>query len=206
MAENNNFVGYEYKAVKVPKELESLWNDSMMNFGWQLEKSQPARVKHIWGPLRVMIAPLALIPGTPFRKMVMDHDSDTEVEMTYKRDKHIANKAELNRLQTQFESYARGIETLEDSKSIGATAGAYAIGLVGTVLMGLATFSYLAGSLPLMAALAIPGFIAWVLPYFVYHKVKASKSSAVEPKIETQHDNIYDICQKASCVLAGASV
>ena len=71
MAENNNFVGYEYKAVKVPKELESLWNDSMMNFGWQLEKSEPARVKHIWGPLRVMIAPLALIPGTPFRKMII---------------------------------------------------------------------------------------------------------------------------------------
>jgi len=44
---NNHFVGYEYTTVKVPKELEGMWSDSMQNFGWRLEKSEAATVKHI---------------------------------------------------------------------------------------------------------------------------------------------------------------
>lgn len=206
MAEKLNFVGYEYKTVKGPMELEGLWNDSMKNFGWQLEKSAPATVKHVWGPLRVILAPLSLIPGTPFRKMIQDHDSETEVEMTFKRDKHIAGKAELNRLQSQFESYARGIETLDDSKSTGAAVGSYTIGLIGTILMALSMFSYLGGSIALMVVLAIPGVLGWILPYFVFRKLKGKKTQAVEPQIEKQRDSIYDVCQKASRILANVSI
>lgn len=39
---DNSFVGYEYKTAKIPKEQESLWIDSMQNFGWKLEKSEAA--------------------------------------------------------------------------------------------------------------------------------------------------------------------
>jgi len=200
---NNGFVGYEYKTVKVPKELESLWSDSMQNFGWKLEKSEAATVKHVWGPIRVLLAPLALLLGAPFKKMVIDHESETEVELIFKRDKNIAGKTDLTRLQTQFETYARGIECLEDSKSSGATIAAYVIGLIGTVFMGVSVFTYLAGSLPLMVVMAIPGFLGWILPYFVYNSLKGKKARSVEPQIEKQHENIYDVCMRANGILFG---
>lgn len=200
---NNNFVGYEYKTVKVPKEQESLWSDSMQNFGWELAKSESATVKHVWGPIRLMLAPLALIPGTPFGKMIRDHASETDVELTFKRDKHLSGKAELARLQSQFETSVRGIESLEHSKGSSATIAAYTIGLMGTVFMGISMFTYLAGSLPLMVIMAIPGFLGWILPYFVYKSLKGKKTLIVDPQIEKQHDSIYDICQKANGVLAG---
>lgn len=201
---DNNFVGYEYKTVKIPKELESLWNDSMQNFGWKLEKSEAAMVKHVWGPIRVLLAPLALIPGSPFRKMVTDHESETEVELTFKRDKNIAGKTDLTRLQTQFETYARGIESLEDSKSSSATIAAYVIGLIGTVFMGVSMFTYLAGSLPLMVVMAIPGLLGWILPNFVYKSLKGKKIHTVEPQIEKQHESIYDVCKRANGILVSA--
>jgi len=39
MAEkNNNFVGYEYRDVTVPGDMESVYTDGYSNFGWILDK------------------------------------------------------------------------------------------------------------------------------------------------------------------------
>lgn len=193
----NKFVGYEYKRVTVPKELDGLWADSMKTFGWALDKKEPAVVKHLWGPLRVMMAPLAIFGGK-FKESVVDHDSTTHEELTFKRDKAIANKAELNRLQSQFENSARSIESLEDSKNTGATIAAYTIGLIGTVFMAISTFAYLAAMTPGFIIAAIPGFLGWIIPFFAYRALKARKTQKVNPLIEAQHDNIYAVCQKAA--------
>lgn len=198
---NSNFIAYEYKTVTIPKEQESLWRDSMENFGWQLTKSEHAIVKHVWGPLRLLLAPLALIPGTPFGKMIRDHESESEVLLTFKRDKDIEGKADLARLQSQFETYARGIESLEHSKSSGAATAAYVIGLIATVFMAIAMFAYLANTLLLMVVMAVLGIIGWILPYFIYQSIKNKKTLTVDQEIEKQHDSIYSICRKANGLL-----
>lgn len=194
----NRFVGYEYKTVKVRKEREGLWSDSMESFGWNVEKSEPATIKRVWGPLRLLLAPLALIPGSVIKDAVSDHKSESHVELTFKRNKHIANKPELNRLQAQFEAEAQGIDDLEDSKTIRASIAAYVVGLIGTVFMGLSVFAFLAAMTPHFIFLAVPGFLGWVAAHFVYRRVKANRTKHVQPMLDERFDSIYDVCKKGS--------
>lgn len=194
----SRFVGYEYKTVKVRKERENLWSDSMESFGWTAEKSEPATVKHVWGPLRLMLAPLALIPGSGIKDAVTDHNSESHVELTFKRNRHIANKTELNRLQAQFEAEAQRIDELEDSKTTRASIAAYAVGLIGTVFMGMSVFAFLAAMTPHFILLAVPGFLGWLSAYFVFRSVKNSRTKRVEPMLENHFNTIYDVCRKGS--------
>lgn len=85
-----------------------------------MEKSQPAIEKHVWGPLRVMAAPLALLPGRFFKDMVQDHESKDKVELKLKRDKQIRNKNEQNRLQMTMEETLSEMEQMEATKTLGA--------------------------------------------------------------------------------------
>ena len=206
MSDNQNlekkFVGYEYKRVTVPKGLVGLWCDSMRPFGWTLDKQEPAVVKQLWGPLRVMIAPLAVFGGK-CKEAVVDHDSSTHEELIFKRDKDIPGKAELNRIQSQFENSARSIESLENSKTTGASISAYTIGLIGTAFIAFSTFAFLASMTPAFIVAAVPGFLGWIIPFFAYRAIKNRRTQKIDPLIEAQHDNIYVICQKAaeiSCV------
>jgi hypothetical protein len=175
----NTFVAYEYKRVTIRRHLEGMLKDTYCHFGWKLEKSEPAVVKHVWGPIRVMLAPLALIPGSPAGKMIVDHKSETKITLTFKRDKFICNKTKLNRLQSRFEACAMTINSLEESKRTTAAALSYAVGLIGTVFMGVSVFSHLAGMLPLSIFMALPGFAGWILPYFIYQAEKNRKTRKV---------------------------
>ncbi len=198
MENENKFVGYEYRGVTVEHGMESVWTDGYKNFGWKLEKSNPTIVKHIWGPIRVMIAPLAIFSGSPFLKMVHDHESETKVDLLFKRDKDIERKAEINRLQHQFENSAKEITRLEESKNTVATIAAYVGGAIGTAFMAGSVFSYLAGMMQLSVILAVPGFAGWILPYLLYKAVKRKKTKKVDPLIEKQYDTIYETCKKAN--------
>ncbi len=194
---NQAYVGYEYQEVTVPNKLDGLWVDSMQCFGWQLEKKRPAVVKPVWGPLCLMLAPLAVLGGK-FREAVEDHASMDREVLTLKRERKISNKQELNRLQSQFEHSVRSIESLEQSKKTGAVIGAWLIGLVGAMFLALATFGYLAGMIPAFIAAAVPGFLGWILAPIAYRVLKTKKTKKVEPQIEAQHETIYTICEQAA--------
>ena len=122
--------------------------------------------------------------------------------MKFKRDRKLRNKAELTRLQRQFESCADGIVSLEKSKTATASVAAYTIGVLGAAFMAGATFSYLAGMIPLMIILAVPATAGWILPYFCYRKLYRSKTIQVTPLIDQKYDEIYEVCEKANSLLA----
>jgi len=124
------------------------------------------------------------------------------VNLRFKRDRKILNKAELTRLQRQFESGVKEIEKLEQSKSQTAFIAALATGLTGTALMAGSTFAFLAGLTPLCIVLAVPAFIGWALPYLCYVKIKNKRIKTVAPLIERQYDAIYEACEKAHSLLA----
>jgi len=121
--------------------------------------------------------------------------------LKFKRDREIANKAELTKQQSQFDKSVREIVTLEHLKSSGATKIAYIIAFIGTVFMALSVFSVLADKIALCVIFAVPAFIAWILPYFIYKAKKNSRSKKVAPLIEKQYDNIYDVCKQANSLL-----
>jgi hypothetical protein len=122
--------------------------------------------------------------------------------LKFKRDRKIRNKAELARLQRQFEAGVAEIKSLERSKSSGATVASLAVGLAGTALLGGATFAFIYGNMiPLMIILAFPGFIAWGLSYLLYGRLKAQKTTSVEPLIDKKYDEIYEVCEKGHALL-----
>ena len=125
------------------------------------------------------------------------------VNLKFKRDRKIRNKAELTRLQRQFESNIMEIERLAQSKTSAASTTAFIIGFIGTAFMAGATFAFIyAEMIPLMIALAVPGFIGWFIPYQLYNKIRSKKTTAITPLIEQQYDAIYEVCGKAHGLLA----
>jgi hypothetical protein len=125
-------------------------------------------------------------------------DGGSYGRLKFKRDRKIRNKAELSRLQRQFEAMVIEIENLERSKTSGAQIAALTVGLIGTAFVGGATFAFIYGNMiPLMIVLALPGFVLCGVSYLLYNKVKAKKSSSVEPLIDQKYDEIYEVCARA---------
>ena len=167
-----NFVGYEYKEITTSREMEGVYADGYPNFGWKLDGVTPSAIG------------LSII------------------NLKFKRDRKIRNKAELSRLQRQFEAGISEIGSLERSKTSSAFATAMTIGLIGTAFLAGATFAFVyAQMIPLMIILAIPGFIGWFLPYFLYKRGVSKKSGTVMPLIERQYDAIYELCEKGHTLL-----
>jgi hypothetical protein len=124
--------------------------------------------------------------------------------LKFKRDRKIRNKAELSRLQRDFEGKINEIDALERSKSTGAQIAALTVGLIGTALMAGSTVAFIyASSIPLMIILALPGFVGWGVAYMLYGKLKSKKTSATDPLIDKKYDEIYDVCAKAHTLLEG---
>lgn len=121
--------------------------------------------------------------------------------LKFKRDRKIRNKAELSRLQREFDTHIQEIEDLEASKTAGAQIAALVLGFAGTALLAGATFAYLANRIPLMILLAIPGFIGWTLPYFLYNGIRRKNTEKAAAVLENQYDATYEICEKANRLL-----
>ncbi|KQO00742.1 hypothetical protein [Paenibacillus sp. Leaf72] len=168
----NNFVGYEYKDITVKRAKESLYADGYAHFGWMLEGT-----------------------ATPIQSV-------GAVTMKYKRDRNIRNKAELTRLQRQFEACVKDIERLERSITRAASTTAYVVGVAGTGFMAGSAFAYVAGMLPLTVILALIGITGWIIPYYGYSSIRKKKTDKVAPFIDQKYDEIYEVCQKGNNLLA----
>lgn len=167
------FIGYEYTDVTIDRGMQQMCIDGYENFGWALDGTD-------W-------------PDTP---------SPHTVKLKFKRDRKLRNRAELTRLQRQFDACVSEVQTLEKSKTTGASVVAYTVGLVGSVFMGGAVFAFLASMIPLMIGLAIPAFAGWAAAYLCYKSIRKNRSEKTEPMIEHKRDEIYDVCEKASMLLA----
>jgi hypothetical protein len=171
---SENFVGYEYREVTSSREMEGVYADGYPSFGWVLDSVIPSPIGF------------------------------STVSLKFKRDRKIRNKAELSRLQRQFEIGIAEIEGLEKSKSTAAFIVALTVGLIGTAFMTGSVFAIVptvGSNILLCAILAVPAFIGWVLPYFIYKKIQAKRTATVVPLIEKQYDDIYEICIKSHALL-----
>lgn len=168
-----NFVAYEYKEITVGTEKISMYLDCYENFGWIMDENRP----------------------------VTDGSSHTTIYL--KRDRHIINKAELTRLQRHFEACADEIRALERSKASAATMWALIVGIIGAAFMAGSVFAvtHEPPMILLCILLAIPAFIGWILPYFLYRQIYQKRSQKVESLIAAKQDEIYEICEKGYSLL-----
>lgn len=120
-----------------------------------------------------------------------------------KRNRRITNRAELTRLQRNFEGCLGEIEKLEKAKTSAAAIYAMTIGIAGTIFMAGSVFAVTADPprIALCALLAIPGIIGWVAPYFVYRWTAEKRIKQIEPLIEGKYEEIYEIFEKGSRLL-----
>jgi hypothetical protein len=169
--ERGGFIGYEYKSVVARYEMGSIWVDGMENFGWRLESGSDPRARL----------------GSSVLK--------------FKRDRKIRNKAELTRLQRQFESQVSEVVELEASKTRKATIVALIIGLVGTAFIAGSTFAITDGWVMACIVLAIPGFAGWILPYLCFKTISRKEGRKADALIEQGYDEIYETCQKGNQLL-----
>lgn len=174
------FVAYEYKEIYTEGSRLSFLLDSYENFGWEADGN-------------VYESPEAASNPHHQKKVVL----------RLKRNRKIVNKMELTRLQRNFEACINEIDALERSKSSGATIYSLFIGLIGTAFMAGSIFAVTAQppQIVLCIILAIPGFIGWILPYFVYRRVVEKKTEKINVLIEEKYDEIYAICEKGNKLL-----
>lgn len=174
-----NYVGYEYKEITTEESMVSLLLDGYENFGWELNESLS---ENSLGGKRGSMAKTVL---------------------RMKRDRKIVNKAELTRLQRNFEACVAEIQALEKRKASVATVYALILGIIGTAFMAGSTFAVTAQPpyIVLCIILAIPGVLGWILPYFLYKRVQGKETKKVAPLIEAKYDEIYEICEKGNKLL-----
>lgn len=176
--EKRNYVGYEYKEIAADGQLVSLLLDGYENFGWEVNDSLPGDS----------------MGGKP---------GSGKTLIRLKRDRKILNKAELTRLQRNFEACVSQIQTLEQRKTSAASAYAIILGVIGTAFMAGSTFAVTAQPphYILCILLAIPGFLGWIFPYFLYKKIVGKQTEKITPLIEAKYDEIYEICEKGNKLL-----
>ncbi|MFV0412411.1 MAG: hypothetical protein ACK5L3_03950 [Oscillospiraceae bacterium] len=167
----DNPIRYEYQEQTVTGKMLDLYIDNCAYFGWVIENKTK---------------PLAGV---------------NSYTLKLKRNRHIANKIELTRLKRQFDSYIKEIESMETSKILAASMAAYVVGVLGTAFMAGSVFSYVGGLIPLSILLAIPAFIGWGLPYFIYRAIEKKKENEVQPFINQKYDEIYAVCERAYSLL-----
>lgn len=163
-----DFVGYEYKELTVTREKRSFYLDAYQDFGWEADEKISVR------------------------------ESGGHIVLTLRRDRRIVNKAELTRLQHNFEACAEDIQALEAAKTSSATVLALAAGLLGTVFMAGSVFAVSAQppQIPLCILLAIPAFLGWGGAWFLYRWQNRRKTKQLTPLIEEKYEEIYSLCER----------
>lgn len=174
-----NFIGYEYKEIITEKNKASFFIDGYENFGWELDEN--------------LLGTNDNIHVTNYQRIVI----------RMKRNRKIINKMELTRLQRHFEACVKEIEQLEKDKTSKATVYALVLGILGTAFMAGSVFAVTAQppQIILCILLAIPAFLGWILPPFVYRKIVRMQTEKLTPHIEEKYDEIYEICEKGNKLL-----
>lgn len=177
--QQKSFIGYEYKEVVTESGRASFLIDGYENFGWEIDENLPKSGK---------------TGGMPEQKRVI---------IRLKRNRKIINKMELTRLQRNFEACMDEIEAMEKSKTSAATICALVTALAGTAFMAGSVFAVTAQPPQVIACilLALPGFLGWILPYFLYKRMAEKQTKKLTPLIEEKYDEIYEICEKGNKLL-----
>lgn len=130
------------------------------------------------------------------------NNHSNKVSLTFKRNRQLRNKPEINKLQRQFEEGIENISYLKKTKNSRAGLVAITVGLIGTAFLAGATFSYLANFIIACVILAVPGFVGWGAAYLVYQQLSNKRAAEIVPLIDQEYDSLYSYCEKANALLA----
>lgn len=180
-SETKDFVAYEYLSINVKSEKEPLYIDCYENFGWILVNNN------------------SLVEKEDYYINNYNINNNKLVNLKFKRDRRIKNKAELQKLQRKLEIAFKEMERLEKQASTNGIISALSIGLIGTIFLAISVFAITA-SKPLYLVCAITGIIGlvgWLFGFLSYGRVKSKKEKENVSLIDEQYNIIYDSCEQA---------
>lgn len=166
-----NAVTYDYKTIKVKREIEALVCDTYENLGWTLTSTSS-------------------VEGSLFH-----------INLSFKRDRKIENKSGLLKLQERADSTLASIDALQSRKKNAGLIESLSTGIAGTLVFGggmsmcllLQGVGYMIGGI----ALGLVGAGICALAYPLFKKINKKKISRIEPILESEYDKLADICAEA---------
>lgn len=171
MSEQAKSITYDYKTVKARRDMEVVVCDSYQVLGWELTSSSVAE-------------------GSP-----------SYVNLSFKRDRKIANKIQLLKEQEKIDNNLSNIDILQISKkSAGWTAGV-CLGILGTLVFGsgmsiIMTIGGLGGTIA-GVVLGVAGAGVVCLAHFLRKLIRHRKVSKINPILEVEFDKLAEACEKA---------
>ncbi|MGN1201131.1 MAG: hypothetical protein ACI4R8_02575 [Candidatus Caccovivens sp.] len=169
---SENAITFDYKSIKVKREMETMVCDAYENLGWELTSTNTAE-------------------GNPF-----------EVILSFKRNRKIENKMNLLKLEQKIDASLKEIESFQRKRKNAGVVAGISTGVVGILAFGggmsmclcLEGLGYLLGGIAISVVGVGIGLFAWWLA----KKIKKKKSESLTPIIESELDNLADLCEKAS--------
>ena len=172
MENENKPITYDYKTVRVKRSMEAMLTDAYENLGWEVTNTQMAEA------------------------------SLNAVNVSFKRDRKIANKSELNKLQLKIDASLEKLEKLQQAKKNAGVASGVTTGVVGALTLGggmsmvmvLSGIGYLIGGI----ALGVVGIGIMLLGWLVHNKVQKKKLTKLEPLFQAELDKFSELCEEAN--------
>lgn len=164
-------ISFDYKTIKVKRTMEAITADTYQALGWELSSTT--------------IADRGLF----------------YVNLSFKRDRNIANKSQLLKLQEKAEYSLLNIEKIfSKQKTAGVNAGV-ALGTTGTLVFGggmsmvllLEGVGYIVGGI----ALGVVGIGLAAIGFASYKKIRSKKRGQLEQILNDEYNNIAEICEHA---------
>lgn len=186
-SKNLDFVAYEYLNVNVPSEKEPLYMDCYENFGW----------------IPVNTKSSSLIDKEDYYINNSNVNNNKLVNLKFKRDRKIPNKAKIISLQNKCETSLKKISTLEKEPHKKGAIYASLNAFVGTIFMAISVFA-VSHTNPNYILTFIAGFIGiaiWCLSYVIYKKIKTKQEKINTSMIEEEYNIIYDSCEQSKKLL-----
>lgn len=170
--DNQQAIVFDYKTVRVKRETEAMLTDAYATLGWEVTST--------------MMADASL----------------SQVNVSFKRDRKIAHKAELAVLQAKIDGCIVNIEKLIAAKKSAGLPEALTVGVLGALTFGggmsmvmtLEGIGFTIGGI----ALGVVGIGIGLLGWLVNVKVKKRRLKKLEPALEQEYDKFSDLCEQAN--------
>ena len=171
----NKPLTYDYKTVRVKRDMEAMYTDAYENLGWEVTSTTLADA------------------------------SMSYVNVSFKRDRKIVNKTELNKLQDEIDEVLTNIEKTKSKKANAGVVEGVSTGVVGALVFGggmsmsmvLEGIGFLIGGI----ALGVVGIGVMFLGWLVHNKVQKKKLTKLEPIYQEQLDKLSELCEQANKLL-----
>jgi len=165
-------ITYDYKTITVKRQMETMAADAYENLGWEFIGS-------------------SLAGGSIFN-----------VNLSFKRDRKIADKQKLLKLQERIDNTLQHAEALLGKKRTAGMIPALTVGIAGALIFGggmsmvltlIETVGFVIGGV----ALGIAGLGVALLAWPIYKKVRKTTLAKIEPILEDEFNRLADICEEA---------